>query len=521
MEKKENIFAKINIKDYTNRLEKILEKKGFSLDTKNLLLSMLYKIENGYNDYAKTKVDVPSKNEFIENVFKIIKDECNEIIVAEFNSEASSILKSKNVKSIIEKDEKRIIAFGNELLVFNCILSMAEHEICIPQEKQILQSAISNLLNMGDRINKAEVIRDFNGWSWDAILKETLNIYINFIFQNMLYLSSYEFIENWINNESKLADYLELFYANIKENFGEKRAERLINILCKFAIDMDILRDEEQYKFWKEKKKNLKEELNKLQDKVAFLEEKTEEKKEFTKQIEEIDKILNNKEILRTQYMKRNAKLPNKEKIFSISHFVDVLVKEREEILDKIKQCNNIIEPKGYVSRKQKIEEKVRFLEQIDIENKQNKEELLIELCNIFLECFQIKIAKSKTKQEILKYIYELRYYGFLTFDENGLVLKDILSLQENFNKTRKALLEKAKKLNAIEDVTDDQRVNEEILNNIFSSKMIDLDNMVIETKVEEGKLYVEYYDEKVMETKLQIQSDKTIKLKKKTKIFI
>ena len=50
---------------------------------------------------------------------------------------------------------------------------------------------------------------------------------------------------------------------------------------------------------------------------------------------------------------------------------------------------------------------------------------------------------------------------------------------------------------------------------------MIDLDNMVIETKVEEGKLYVEYYDEKVMETKLQIQSDKTIKLKKKTKIFI
>ena len=112
MEKKENIFAKINIKDYTNRLEKILEKKGFSLDTKNLLLSMLYKIENGYNDYAKTKVDVPSKNEFIENVFKIIKDECNEIIVAEFNSEASSILKSKNVKYIIEKDEKRIIAFG-------------------------------------------------------------------------------------------------------------------------------------------------------------------------------------------------------------------------------------------------------------------------------------------------------------------------------------------------------------------------------------------------------------------------
>ena len=51
MEKKKQILEKFNLKDYTNRLEKILEKKKFSLDTKNLLLSMLYKIQNGYNDY--------------------------------------------------------------------------------------------------------------------------------------------------------------------------------------------------------------------------------------------------------------------------------------------------------------------------------------------------------------------------------------------------------------------------------------------------------------------------------------
>ena len=70
MEKKKQILEKFNLKDYTNRLEKILEKKGFSLDTKNLLLSMLYKIENGYPDYEKTKVEVPTKNEFIEKLFQ-------------------------------------------------------------------------------------------------------------------------------------------------------------------------------------------------------------------------------------------------------------------------------------------------------------------------------------------------------------------------------------------------------------------------------------------------------------------
>ena len=83
-----------------------------------------------------------------------------------------------------------------------------------------------------------------------------------------------------------------------------------------------------------------------------------------------------------------------------------------------------------------------------------------------------------------------------------------------------KRLLENASKLNVIEQVTEDMRVNEEILSNIFDSKMIDLDHMVIETKVVDGKLYVEYYDEKVLENTVEIQSDKTVRLKKKTSLF-
>ena len=142
MEKKKQILEKFNLKDYTNRLEKILEKKKFSLDTKNLLLSMLYKIQNGYNDYAKTKVKVPTKNEFLENLFQIIQRNCSEIIVAEFNSEASNVLKEKQVKYIIEQEEKKIIAFANELLVADCIFKLSEKTVCISQEKQALQVTI-------------------------------------------------------------------------------------------------------------------------------------------------------------------------------------------------------------------------------------------------------------------------------------------------------------------------------------------------------------------------------------------
>lgn len=521
MEKKENILAKLNIKDYTNHLEKILEKKKFSLDTKNLLLSMLYKIENGYADYEKTKVEVPSKNDFIEHIFHIINDYCKEIIVAEFNSEASNILKEQNAKFILEKDKGKIIAFGNELLVLNCILEMSEQIICMPQEKQILQEPISDLLNLGNRINQAEVIRDFNGWSWDVVLKEIPDIDTNLVFQNLLYLIGNEFIQQWIQNQSELADYLELLQCYIKENFGEKRANQFITLFCKLAIEISISKKEEQYQFWKEKRNILESELKKLQDKEKFLEEKTKEKKEYTKQIEKIDKIISNKELLKEEYTRRNEKLPNKEKIFSISHLVDRIVKEREELLEKIKNSNKLIEPKGYVAHKQEVEEKLEFLKEIDFEQQKDRRKEVIELCEIFLECFQIKIAKAKTKQEILNYIYELRYYGFLPLDAESTILKEVPKLQPIFEKSRKTLLEKARKLDVIDEITEDEKANEEILNNIFDSKMIDLDHMVIETRVTDGQLYVEYYDEKVLETTVQIQSDRTIRLKKKTKLFI
>lgn len=521
MEKKDRIFSKLNIKDYTNRLEKILEKKKFSLDTRNLLLSMLYKIENGYADYEKAKVNVPNKNDFIEHIFTIIQNNCNEIIVAEFNSEASQILKEKKVQYIIDKDQGKIIAFANELLVLKCILAMEEYSVCVSQEKQILQFPISEMLMQGNRMNQEEVIRDFNGWSWDIMVKEISDININVVFQTLLYLTGNKFIEEWMKNDSNLADYLELLQSYLKDNYGDKIAQNFITLFCKIAIDNAIRKNKDQYKLWQNKLDTMEEEFNKLQNKTKYLSSKTKEKKEYTKQIEEIDKILNNKDLLKQEYTSRNEKLPNKEKIFSISHLVDRLGKERIQLLEKIKKCNELIDPKGYVERKQKIESNVEFLRMLDINKEKNQTSTIIELCHIFLECFEIKIAKATTKREILDYIYQLRYYEFLTIDSKGKKIKEVAKLKTLLKNNRKELLTKAKQLDVIEDVTDDEKVNSEILNNIFDSKMIDLDHMVVEIKIQDGKIVVEYYDEKVLETTIQVESDKTVKLKKKVKLFI
>ena len=47
------LFSKL--KDYNVELEEVLDSKYFSSNIKNLLLNMVYKIENSYADYKEVK----------------------------------------------------------------------------------------------------------------------------------------------------------------------------------------------------------------------------------------------------------------------------------------------------------------------------------------------------------------------------------------------------------------------------------------------------------------------------------
>ena len=58
------LFSKDN--DYNLILEKILDSKYFSSNSKSLLLSMIYKIESCYEDYRIVKNIDKTKEEFLE-----------------------------------------------------------------------------------------------------------------------------------------------------------------------------------------------------------------------------------------------------------------------------------------------------------------------------------------------------------------------------------------------------------------------------------------------------------------------
>ena len=514
MEKKENKIKKIHLKDYTNKLEKVLEKKAFSLQTKNLLLSMFYKIENAYNDYEKTKVEVYDKGQFLDYLTNIIENQCNEIEIVKFEE------KGKLDKYTVNKQTGKITTLGNEFYILNAIIELSQKTLCIPTEEEMLKSSISYFLNTGLRMHEAEVIRDFNGWSWDIVQKEISNIELNLVFQTFIYLLGYNTILEWVKNESPLIDYLILNYEKLKQEFGEENAKELIEFLCKFSIEMYVEQDKEQKNMWENYKKENNLELEKLNNKTAYLEEITKQKKKYTKQIEKIDKILNNKEELQKEYESRNDKLPNKDKIFSIRHLINKLEIERQEYVDKIKECNTLIEPKGYVVREEEVRKKVEFLNKLNLDKKNTRKDLL-ELCILFLSCLQIKIAKEQNKQELISYFYIIRYYRFLIFEKEGTLLKDVEKLEVSFEKAISLLIEKAQKLNIIENITLDEDINYQIIHKLFDTKMIDLNNIVIETKVEEGKLFATYYDTNVIENTYEIYSNKTVKLKKKVKLFI
>ena len=60
MNKGKRFFSKL--KNYNKLLEEVLEKKYFSGNAKNILLSMAYKIENSYDDYKTVKRNVKTKD---------------------------------------------------------------------------------------------------------------------------------------------------------------------------------------------------------------------------------------------------------------------------------------------------------------------------------------------------------------------------------------------------------------------------------------------------------------------------
>jgi len=554
---KEDIFSKINLKDYNNILENILEQKAFTEDVKNLLLSMLYKIENGYQDYETVKVNVNSKKYFLKKIIQIIKEECKKIELIKPLSEESKILEEKKVNYIIEKEEGKIIVYPNERMILEALITLNQKDIELKEEYELFELGLKEILIKGNRMNSAEIIRDFNGWSWDITTSQMESKNINLVYQNLLMLLGNNFMQTWItdgkeqeteeielpNNEilrSKYnnsfgmtkeemkenikVDYIQKMKEILNEKYGEERAKEFINQLIKTTIAIGCNRNKKQKEIILNRQKQIKENLDKMQDNKKYLEELSKKKKELTIKIKKIDTLLNDEKLLKEEYDKRNSLLPNKEKIFSVSHLRIMLEKEIKNSLEKIKEYNKQMEPKEFVKTKKELEDNLKYFEEIGISEKEkaNEEKQINKLQKCFLNCFIEKVKKSETKKQIIDILYEIRYYKQIPYKENN--IKNIELFKEQIQEIEKELIKKACEQKILTRFSENEIINKKILENQFDSKIINLENTIYILKYRKGILKIEIYDtnieEEIKEIEIKEKVELQVKLNKKIKVW-
>lgn len=514
---REEIFSKLNIRDYNNELEKILEKKSFSEGTKNILLNILYKMETAYDDYNKVKVYTNSKKDMLEEMLKIIKEDCDEIELVKPRLNEETKLGDK--KFIVE--ENKIVSYPNEKTVCYGLYNLIKNRVSIKAKYGFLKRPLEKLLSKGKIVDEEEIVRDFDGWSWNVVTEEIENYICNIVYQNIKILVGNEFLQEQIN-KSKELDFIEELELKLKLNYGEELAQKILNDIYKISILEEIKNDNKKLKDFIKIENIMKKDLEKISNKEQYLQELDTEKKKIGKEIKRIDEIMNDTQILRKEFMQGN--LRREKKIFSLSEYTELLKSRREKLLIKLKKCSKLMEPFTYVQMKLKLNENVKLFEELDL-NQYNEEKIFNELINLqksFLKAFNKTLKNIENKKEVIEKIYVFRYYKLIPINKTE-EIKDIKDLKTEIKRTEKYLITKACNLRAINILCNNVEKNYEITSDILKYRIIDLEDMLLEAQKNNDKFILKVYDDNAIAGILQYETneDFNIKLNKKTKLFI
>lgn len=502
---KEKLMQKLKIKDYNKELEELLLNKNFSKETKNLLSSMLYKIENSYEDYRKTKIEVPSKKEILEDLIKIIGDDCKKIELTKLYSDDNSIPEGK--KSIVIKEEQKIITLQNELALLKAVYELNTNKFSEISE-ELNEKSFFAILNEGEITAKIEVIRDFDGWSWNVMTSEIENYIPNLIYQSMVYLLGY----NTLNQNKKIT--IKEIENWLKEKYKTSLAEKILKYVSQLSILNYIKQNPEEQKALKNIEKDLQKTLKLMEDKKEYIEEITNQKKKIVKEIEKIDKYINDDLELKREYIKQNEKLPQDQRVFSLSDFSEKTENKRAFLEKEIKYLTEKIKPQNFVKEKTKVEKKLNFIKELCLEN---LDKAIQEFVDLVLKAINIQIEKIELKKEIVDKIYVLRYLKNINVSQENKT-GDICKKQ--FEKVEKNLITTGCNLKALNIFSQNVLENYKIYKNLFNTKIIDLESAYIEISKDN---IVRIYDENSLEKEEQFEEFKelTVKYNKKTRIFI
>ena len=512
MGEKDKILAKLNIKDYKNELELILEEKQFDEEAKSLLLSVFYKLDNFYKDYTSVKKDTEIKNQCLETYINIIKTKCKTIKLIKPQE-----LKQNN-KYEVDKKAGKIVCVPNELILLFSVYQLSEKEI--DDAKYLLADftriCVANILNKGKTINATEPIRDFNGWSWNVQIDNSLNIIYNLIFQNLLILFGYKFTNENMNK----SNIIESFNLRANKDGLGGEGEGFLTELFRTCVILYNNQSSENHAKCLNYKKSLVNKKNMLINRKEYVDDKNKDSSNISKQIKMINEMLSDIKLIRNEYEKCINQ--NSKAFFCISDFVESKENERQNLLGKIKENNKVLKEKKYLSQHDDFNFTLELYELIgDKQQNVNVQPVLLNLQKKFLECIIVKINQAEQKKELFNLILQLRYYCNLLYKKEQLILSQE-KLKPYLKKTIETAISKLIELKVVETGFKSEKLNNEILKYIFKTRMIELEMMNLKISIiENNKIQVEYYDSKELEAKeiLELPNEEEITSKKDVKI--
>ena len=501
-------------KDKNEELEKILARKKIDEQAKNLLQGILYKVEASYKDYKTVKMKKQTKEKYLDEMLANIGKKCNIIKIVK----PSEKLENEEMQRELEKNKffvgEEIVSYPIEEKLIYAIEKKSRHSKILNNKYEEATIAISDLINTGKNMDRVEVLRDFNGWSWTTIKKEIENIEANLIYQTLQIILGEEFLDNWCQDKDGIIDYLEQFVEDASAQYGQDTAIQLKDLLTKISLANTYRENTEFARSITEKIAKIENEISEFEDTAKKIAEISNHKKQLLLELTEIEKVIGQKTILKAEYEKRNEEAPIDKKIFNIKVFKKRLDNRKQEILEQIAHYNYLLNPENYLEEKIKLHKQKEYLE-LAVKSQEQVEELLIKYVKNFLKCFDILVKKTKDEEKVFELIYKLRYFMLLPFNVEKSI-KDVEPLALSIEKVQRKLVQKAVEKKVIANVPF------EVMKHVFNTKIIKLEDLFYKiTCSKDGKYFVQLFDENVSEEKFEIIPAEKMKINKKIKIFI
>ncbi len=513
-------LGKVN---YNNILEKVLENKDFTANTKSLLLSMLYKLEVAYDDYKIVKVFVKSKDEFLQDIIETIDKKCVIIKLVEPSSKIGIQMINNHEQAFIE-NQVALVCFPTEKSLLVGITMLMDNKFYVKPAYRMINFVISDFLNLAYGVNIQECIYNFDGWSWNNQFELEYQFLYSILYYNLLSIVDLEFIEDWRKCQNS-EDYIENLMKILIKKYGEKNTKRLILLVYRVFLKILINGYKEETLEILEEGKKIKEAIDYMDNKSKYMQDIYDKKKDINNRIKEIEQMMLDKNILKEKYHELNETLPLGKQIFSVRRFSTMIKQERENLYNEIKNYNQKLDPKTYLKEKKDLEDK--YLKFSDLHKMENSRSTLkadiIQVQNKFLELKEFEIPKIESKKEILNNIYVLRYYKNMKVNKT-ICLKEEKLLKKSIKNYERKLLSKAYQNNMFIAFTKNILQNIELVSEILDTKIINLKDIEVLLRVENNKIIMDIYDGEILDVSLKLSENVkeiNIKTNKKTKLLV